>query len=136
MVGSKHLDLHWSAAGHISQGTTTLGSCQQEPLDHSNSMGFGVCRHDGSPGGAIPGWLFLQFLFHFFPILSTGDVLNSFYLPLLRAFRLKSSQLGTGSLTFLWCMEPSNAYPLFLIPLLHTARFPDILDLSLIFSSS
>jgi hypothetical protein len=28
--------------------------------------GFGVCRWDGSLGGTVSGWPFLQFLFHFF----------------------------------------------------------------------
>ncbi|EDL86446.1 rCG65873 [Rattus norvegicus] len=32
-----------------SSGTTTIASCQQTPLDHSNSVGFGVCRNDRSP---------------------------------------------------------------------------------------
>jgi hypothetical protein len=29
--------------------------------------GFGVCMWDGSPGGAVSGWPFLQFQFHFCP---------------------------------------------------------------------
>ena len=56
MVGSKHLPLHWSVAGQTSPGTATLGPSLQAPLGHSNSVGFGVCRHDVSPGGAVP-WL-------------------------------------------------------------------------------
>ena len=59
MVGSKHLHLHWSVAGRTSQGTTTLGCCQQEPLDHGNSVGFAICKHDVSPGEAVPSWHFL-----------------------------------------------------------------------------
>ena len=54
MVGSKHLYLHWSVAGLTSPEIATLGSCLQVPLDHGNSVGFGVCRHDVSPGGTIP----------------------------------------------------------------------------------
>ena len=49
------------------------GSCQQVPLDHSNSVRFGVCRQDGSPSEAIPGWSFLQFLLHFCPFSSFGQ---------------------------------------------------------------
>jgi hypothetical protein len=63
IVGSKHLHLPWSVAGQTSQGTTTLGSCPQAPLDHSNNVGFGVCRRDIPAGGAVP--TFLQSLFHF-----------------------------------------------------------------------
>ena len=70
MVCSKHPYVHWSISGQTSQGSTTLGSFQQVPLDHSNSVGFGVCRHDVSPGGAVCMWPFLQSLFHFFvPVL-------------------------------------------------------------------
>ena len=69
MVGSKQLPLLWSVADQTSPGAATLGYCSPAPLDHSNSVGFGVCRHDVSPGGAIPGWPFLH-LFHIFvPVL-------------------------------------------------------------------
>ena len=73
MFGSKHPHLYWSVAGQASQVTVTLGSCQQVPLDHSNNGGLGVCKHDGSPGGTVPCWPFLQSLFHvlsmFFPFV-------------------------------------------------------------------
>ena len=46
MGGSKHPHLHWSVAGWTSQGTGIVGSCQQVRLDHSNSVGVGVCRWD------------------------------------------------------------------------------------------
>jgi hypothetical protein len=69
MVGSKHPHLHWSVSGQTYPGTTTLGSCPQAPLDPSNSAGFGVCRHDVSPSGAVPGWpsfkTFSLFAFYF-----------------------------------------------------------------------
>ena len=55
MVGSKHLHLHWSVAVQTFPGSATLGSL---PLDHNNSVGFGVCTHDVSPGGTDP-WLTL-----------------------------------------------------------------------------
>lgn len=58
MVGSQHSHLHWSVAGQSSPGTATLGSCLQAHLDHGNSVGFGVCRHDLSSGGAILSWPF------------------------------------------------------------------------------
>jgi hypothetical protein len=66
MVGFKHPHLHWSFAGWTFQGTTTLDSCHQAPLDHSNNVDFGVCRHDGPLGGAGSHWPFLQSLLHFF----------------------------------------------------------------------
>ena len=52
MVGFKHPHLHWSVAGQTSQRVATPGSCQQAPLGNDNSVGFGVCRQDVSPGGA------------------------------------------------------------------------------------
>jgi len=64
MVGSKYPYLHWCVAGGTYQGTATPGSCQQVPLDHSNSVGFGVCRHGGYPSGGP----FLQSLHDFFPV--------------------------------------------------------------------
>ena len=68
MVGSKDLHLNSSFAGQTSQGTTTLGSCQQAPLDQGNSGGVGVCKHDASTGGVFPSCPFLQSLFHVFPL--------------------------------------------------------------------
>jgi hypothetical protein len=66
MVGSKHQHLHWSVAGQTSQGNTSLSSGQQMPVDPCNNVGFGICRHDGSPGGAVAKWYFFQSLFHLF----------------------------------------------------------------------
>jgi hypothetical protein len=43
MVGSKHPHLHWPVA----QGTTIPGSCQQAPLDNSNSVGVVWCLQTG-----------------------------------------------------------------------------------------
>jgi len=71
MVGSKHPHLHWSVAGQTLQGTTTPGSCHYV-LDHGNSVRFGVCRQDGSLGGAVPGWPFLQPLLHLFYLFIFG----------------------------------------------------------------
>ena len=76
MVGYKHPCLHWSVAIQTSQGTATPVSCQQVPLDHSNSVGFAVCRHDGSPGGAVPSWPFLRFSVVFFCPCSSFWVIN------------------------------------------------------------
>ena len=73
MVSSKHPHLHWSVDGQISQGTSTPGFCQQVPLDHLSSVGFGVCRQDGSSGGAVPGWPFLQFLLHLLSLFFFGQ---------------------------------------------------------------
>ena len=70
MVGSKHLPLLWSVAGRTSPGTATFGSCLQAPLDHSNSVGIGVYRHDVSPGGAVFRLAFLSVSVPFFvPVL-------------------------------------------------------------------
>ena len=57
------------------------------------------------------GWLHPSTRGH----LSTGGGLHRFYLPLLCALWLKSIPLGPESLTFLWCLGPSNGYPQFLI---------------------
>ena len=69
MVGSKHPHLHLSVAGQTSPVNTSLGSCQQVPLDHGNSVWFGVCRHDRSPGGAVPGWAFFSLCSIFLSLL-------------------------------------------------------------------
>lgn len=50
--------IFWSVAGRTYRVTATLGYCQQVFLDHSNSVGFGVCRHDVSPDGAVPQLVF------------------------------------------------------------------------------
>ena len=75
MAVSTHPHLPWSVPGSTCQGTATPGSCQQASLGNGNSFRFGVCRHDGSPGGAVPRWPFLQSLFHFFfcPYSSFGQ---------------------------------------------------------------
>ena len=54
MLGSQLPHLHLSIADQISQETGTLGSCQKGPLDHGNSVGFGICRHDGCPRWGSP----------------------------------------------------------------------------------
>jgi hypothetical protein len=69
-VASKHPHLHWSVAGQTSQEAATPGLCQQAPLDHSNSVRFGICRQDGSPDEAVPGWPFLQSQLHFLSCFS------------------------------------------------------------------
>jgi hypothetical protein len=51
MVGCKHLHLCWSGSGRASQGTASWH--QQKCL-----------QWDGSPGGAVFGWPFLQTLLH------------------------------------------------------------------------
>jgi hypothetical protein len=61
-AGSKHAHLHWSGADRTSQGTATPASCQQVPLGKGNSVQFG---QDGFPGGAVPGWPFLQSRLHY-----------------------------------------------------------------------
>jgi hypothetical protein len=64
LFGCKHQHLYWSWSGRASKGTTISGSCQQALLGISIVSGFGVCMWDGSPGGAVSGWLFLQSLLH------------------------------------------------------------------------
>jgi hypothetical protein len=64
MVSSKKPHLHWSVAGRASQGTAIPGSSQQAPLGNSKSVGFGVCRQDGSLGGAVTDGPSFS-LFHF-----------------------------------------------------------------------
>ena len=53
-------------------------SFQEASLDYSNSVGFGVCRQDSSPGGAVPRWPFLQSLLHYLSsfFLWTGILLD------------------------------------------------------------
>jgi hypothetical protein len=144
MVGFKHLHLHWSVAGQISQGAVTPGSCQQVPLGNSNGVRVGVCRQDGSlGGGTIPGWLFLQSLFlrappprssigqeHFWVkkfwdecvapslfqglCLSIGSGLYRFYLPL----SAKIIPIVSWEPRFpgIWVWDPPVAIPIFSSP--------------------
>ena len=144
MAGSKHPHLHCSVAGWTFHGNTTPSSCQQAPLDHGNSVEFGVCRHDGSQGGSVHNCSFLQSLFHFFvPVLPLDRNISGLktliwvgspiprpgghaYLlevaftgsisPFLCAFQLKSSPLYPESFTFPYYLGPSSGYPQFLIP--------------------
>jgi hypothetical protein len=135
MIGSKHPHLHWLAAGWTSQVIATPGFSQQGPLDYGNSVGFGVYRHDATSVGAVPGWSFLQNLFHLLSLLflwtgtflgfklwdewvapsldrgtclSTRGFLYRFYLPVLCAFLIKSSMLGRESLMFPWSLGYSQ----------------------------
>jgi hypothetical protein len=126
MVGSKHPYLHWSVAGRTSQGIATPDSCQQVPFGNSNTVGFSVCRQDGSPGGAVPGWPFSVSAPVFVPVLLDRKISGLKTLrwvgtlihwlgavpiywcwslqvlsPFLCAFWLKSSMVGSGSLLFL-----------------------------------
>jgi hypothetical protein len=61
-VGCKHQHLYWSESGRASQETAVSGCCQ-EALSGIVSR-FGVCMWDGSQGGAVFGWPFLQSLLH------------------------------------------------------------------------
>jgi hypothetical protein len=56
MVGSEHPYLCWSGSGRASQRTIIPFSCQQALL------ASGIVSGDGSPGGAVYGWPFLQSL--------------------------------------------------------------------------
>ena len=137
MVGPKHPHMLWSYASQISQGTTTLGSCQQA-LDQGNSVGFGVCRHDGSRMDSPCLVLLSVSVPYFCPCSSfeqqrwlknfemggwshpsTGRcayLLEVVSTSSICTFQLKSSPLGPRILTFLYCLEPYNKYPQFLIP--------------------
>jgi hypothetical protein len=108
------------------------------------SFGFGVCRHDVSPGGANPQLAVPSVSVPYFvpalPLdrnifglkrtlrwfggstlyqglcLPTGGGSHRFYLHLLYTLQLMSISLSPGSLTFSWCLELSSGYPQFLIP--------------------
>jgi hypothetical protein len=98
---SKHPYLHWLFAGRTSQGTATLGCCQQASLDHDNIVGFGVCRHHGSPREAVPSWPFLQSLFHFF----SNFLLDNFFIYI-------SNAIPKFPYTFLPPCSPTHPFPL------------------------
>jgi hypothetical protein len=46
----------------LSRYSSHRSSCQQVPRGKGNS--FGICRQDGSPGGAVLWWPILQSLLH------------------------------------------------------------------------
>jgi hypothetical protein len=60
-------------SGRASQETAITGSCQQKIVS-----GFGVCMWDGSTGGAISRWPFLQSLLYtlFLYFLYTETILG------------------------------------------------------------
>jgi hypothetical protein len=134
MVGPKHLHLHWSVGSQTFSGTAMLGSCPPVPLDHSNSVGFAVCRYVSTGGNisrlslpsvSVPffcpcssfrqehfwiknGWVASSL--YQGPCLSTGGGLHRSYLPLLCQLRLKSVLIES------W--EPPVALPSSSSPLL------------------
>ena len=107
---------------------------------------FDVCIWDGSPGGAVPRWLFLQSLPHFVPVLpldrsnsglkfwrwvggpipQPGTVPN-LWIWSLQVLSLSSlltiSPLGPGSLLLSWHLGLSGDYPQFPIPHCYTPLF-------------
>ena len=61
-----HLHQYRSGISRSSQGTAISGFCQQALPGITIVWGFGVFRWDGSLGGVVSGWPFLQSLFHLF----------------------------------------------------------------------
>lgn len=99
MLGSKHLHLHWAVAGSNFQGTAIPGSCQQVAFwQQPQCCGFNVYRQNGSSGGVVPGWPFLQTLLHFFFFLVTEFSLdrNTSGLKTLRWMGGPTSGWGKG----------------------------------------
>ena len=64
MDGCEHPLLYLSGSGRASQETAILGSSQQALVGIHIVSVFGDCIWDGSPGGAVSGWSFLQSLLH------------------------------------------------------------------------
>jgi hypothetical protein len=58
MVDCEHPHLYWSGFAKASQETAISGSCQQALLGISNSVWFGGCIWDESPGEAGEKLLF------------------------------------------------------------------------------
>jgi hypothetical protein len=133
MVGYEHLPLYMSGSGRASQGTAIPGSCQQSFLASAIVSGFGVCRWDGSLGGTVSGWPFLQFLF---PNLSlhfhlTGRILNT-------KTTHGDLKFFKSTLYYLFCSLSSSLFSLcvcmFLINLLSHNILPSQVPRSLQFS--
>jgi hypothetical protein len=64
MVGYELPPLYLSGSGRASEETAISDSCQQERLGIHNRVRFGGWRWDGSPGGVVSGWPFLQSLLY------------------------------------------------------------------------
>jgi hypothetical protein len=64
MDGCEHPPLYLSGTGRASQETAISGRVSKELLASMIVSGFGNCIGDGSPGGTVSGWPFLQFLIH------------------------------------------------------------------------
>jgi hypothetical protein len=69
-LSCEHPHLHWSGAGRTSQGTVILRSCQQAPLDNSNSVKVWCLQTGwipmwGSPRMALPSFSALLLVYVF-----------------------------------------------------------------------
>ena len=62
MDDCEHPLLYLSGTGRTSQEIAISGSCRQALVGICLVSGFSGCSWDGSPGGAVSGWLFLQAL--------------------------------------------------------------------------
>ena len=108
MVGCKHPPLYLSGSGRASQETAISGSSQHALLGIHNSVWFGVCMLDGSQGGTISGWPFLQSILHFVSIFTLVSIL----FPLLR--KTEASTLGSSFfLSFMWFVNRILGIPRF-----------------------
>ena len=64
MDDCEHPPLYLPDTGKALKETAISGSCQQAIVGICLVSGFGGCLWDGSPGGAVSGWSFLQALLH------------------------------------------------------------------------
>ena len=62
MNDCEHPLLYLPGTRRASQETAISGSCQQALVGICLVSGFSGCLWDGSPGGAVSGWSFLQSL--------------------------------------------------------------------------
>jgi hypothetical protein len=64
MVGCEHQHMYLSGSSRASRETTISGFSSNFFLASEIVSGFGVYIWDGTPGGAVSGWPFLQYQFH------------------------------------------------------------------------
>ena len=97
VVGCAPLPLCLSDSGKASQETSISCFCQQTSLALTTLSGFGDSIRDGSLGGAVYGYPFLQFLLHTLsPYCS-----HAYFVPLLR--RTEAPTLWPSFfLSFIW----------------------------------
>jgi hypothetical protein len=104
MVGCEYLQLYWSGAGIASQRGSYTRLLSASTSGIKNSVRVWICRWDGSLGGVISGWPFLQSLLPF--VVSVFSLYkNNSVLKFLRWMSGPIPQLGAMLIYWRWSLQ-------------------------------